>query len=279
MYSVLQYLEIAGSRSKNGTSCDFFCIKSTAVATHSSRSHSALSSQPSPTSPLQPVLSNQPSPTSPIELALSNQPSPTSPLQPPLPPTSIFCSYYLISVASADEEWERLCRRRDRNRRFKQLLNQRLELWSAERRTQLRQEKDKEEQQRLKEEEHRRQLNVLRQKQELGRLVSESACERKDPGSNPAADMVDAARNTAWDLGIQPNNYRSNYPTQEWVRSYPHMCRFRVAYSEHLTAAVARSRPAELRLRMEALRLQGLEKVLSERAERNLHFLVKKLNE
>ncbi|KAF2361123.1 hypothetical protein FHG87_008121 [Trinorchestia longiramus] len=23
----------------------------------------------------------------------------------------------------------------------------------------------------------------------------------KDPGSNPAADMVDAARNTAWDLG------------------------------------------------------------------------------
>ncbi|KAF2359862.1 Proteasome assembly chaperone 1 [Trinorchestia longiramus] len=34
----------------------------------------------------------------------------------------------------------------------------------------------------------------------LGRLVSESACKRKDPGSNPAADMVDAARNTAWDL-------------------------------------------------------------------------------
>ncbi|KAF2369190.1 hypothetical protein FHG87_000064 [Trinorchestia longiramus] len=36
---------------------------------------------------------------------------------------------------------------------------------------------------------------------QLGRLVSESACERKDPGSKPAADMVDAARNTAWDLG------------------------------------------------------------------------------
>ncbi|KAF2360373.1 Peptidase S8A tripeptidyl peptidase II arthropoda [Trinorchestia longiramus] len=36
---------------------------------------------------------------------------------------------------------------------------------------------------------------------QIGRLVSESACERKDPGSNPAADMVDAARNTAWDLG------------------------------------------------------------------------------
>ncbi|KAF2345738.1 hypothetical protein FHG87_023506 [Trinorchestia longiramus] len=54
---------------------------------------------------------------------------------------------------------------------------------------------------------------------QLGRLVSESACERKDPGSNPAADMVDAARNTAWDLGKQPNNYRSNYPTQEWARS------------------------------------------------------------
>ncbi|KAF2358820.1 Tetraspanin/Peripherin [Trinorchestia longiramus] len=54
----------------------------------------------------------------------------------------------------------------------------------------------------------------------LGRLVSESACERKDPGSNPAADMVDAARNTAWDLGKQPNNYRSNYPTQEWARRF-----------------------------------------------------------
>ncbi|KAF2366909.1 hypothetical protein FHG87_002340 [Trinorchestia longiramus] len=54
---------------------------------------------------------------------------------------------------------------------------------------------------------------------QLGRLVSESACEREDPGSNPAADMVDAARNTAWDLGKQPNNYRSNYPTQEWARS------------------------------------------------------------
>ncbi|KAF2362167.1 Protein of unknown function DUF4505 [Trinorchestia longiramus] len=53
----------------------------------------------------------------------------------------------------------------------------------------------------------------------LGRLVSESACERKDPCSNPAADMVDAARKTAWDLGKQPNNYRSNYPTQEWTRS------------------------------------------------------------
>ncbi|KAF2367773.1 hypothetical protein FHG87_001472 [Trinorchestia longiramus] len=35
---------------------------------------------------------------------------------------------------------------------------------------------------------------------QLGRLVSESACEREDPGSNPAADMVNAARNTAWDL-------------------------------------------------------------------------------
>ncbi|KAF2356270.1 Methyltransferase FkbM [Trinorchestia longiramus] len=53
---------------------------------------------------------------------------------------------------------------------------------------------------------------------QLGQLVSDSACERKDPGSNPAADMVDAARNTAWDLGKQPNNYRSNYPTQEWAR-------------------------------------------------------------
>ncbi|KAF2366413.1 Protein of unknown function DUF227 [Trinorchestia longiramus] len=60
-------------------------------------------------------------------------------------------------------------------------------------------------------------LNACHQ---LGRLVSESACERKDPGSNPAADMVDAARNTAWDLGKQPNNYRSNYPTQEWARRF-----------------------------------------------------------
>ncbi|KAF2364913.1 Transposase type 1 [Trinorchestia longiramus] len=40
----------------------------------------------------------------------------------------------------------------------------------------------------------------LTSREELGRLVSESACERKDPGSNPAADMVDAARYTAWDL-------------------------------------------------------------------------------
>ncbi|KAF2362209.1 Dual specificity/tyrosine protein phosphatase N-terminal [Trinorchestia longiramus] len=36
---------------------------------------------------------------------------------------------------------------------------------------------------------------------QLGRLVIESACEREDPGSNPAAGMVDAARITAWDLG------------------------------------------------------------------------------
>ncbi|KAF2359725.1 hypothetical protein FHG87_009512 [Trinorchestia longiramus] len=43
----------------------------------------------------------------------------------------------------------------------------------------------------------------LRVYHQLGRLVSESACERKDPGSNPAADMVDAARNTAWDLVSQ----------------------------------------------------------------------------
>ncbi|KAF2350815.1 Endonuclease/exonuclease/phosphatase [Trinorchestia longiramus] len=53
---------------------------------------------------------------------------------------------------------------------------------------------------------------------QLGRLVSESACEREDPGSNPDADMVDKARNTAWDLDKQPNNYRSNYPIQEWAR-------------------------------------------------------------
>ncbi|KAF2358605.1 C-type lectin fold [Trinorchestia longiramus] len=51
-------------------------------------------------------------------------------------------------------------------------------------------------------------LLMLGRHHQLGRLVSESACEREDPGSNPAADMVDAARNTAWDLGIQPNNYR-----------------------------------------------------------------------
>ncbi|KAF2346657.1 hypothetical protein FHG87_022588 [Trinorchestia longiramus] len=55
---------------------------------------------------------------------------------------------------------------------------------------------------------------------QLGRLVSESAIDQKDPGSNPAADMDDAARNTAWDLGKQPKNYRSNYPTQEWARRF-----------------------------------------------------------
>ncbi|KAF2349920.1 Low-density lipoprotein (LDL) receptor class A repeat [Trinorchestia longiramus] len=44
-------------------------------------------------------------------------------------------------------------------------------------------------------------MTVQPLRHQLGRLVSESACERKDPGSNPAADMVDAARNTAWDLG------------------------------------------------------------------------------
>ncbi|KAF2349657.1 NAD(P)-binding domain [Trinorchestia longiramus] len=61
-------------------------------------------------------------------------------------------------------------------------------------------------------------VDILYPHPQLGRLVSESACEREDPGSNPAADMVDAARNTAWDLGKQPNNYRSNYPIQEWAR-------------------------------------------------------------
>ncbi|KAF2348161.1 Ribonuclease H domain, partial [Trinorchestia longiramus] len=61
-------------------------------------------------------------------------------------------------------------------------------------------------------------LTSYSKEETLGRLVSESAFEREDPGSNPAADMVDAARNTAWDLGKQPNNYRSNYPTQEWAR-------------------------------------------------------------
>ncbi|KAF2352379.1 hypothetical protein FHG87_016863 [Trinorchestia longiramus] len=34
--------------------------------------------------------------------------------------------------------------------------------------------------------------------------------------------MVDAARNMAWELGKQPNNYRSNYPTQEWATSESH---------------------------------------------------------
>ncbi|KAF2362563.1 hypothetical protein FHG87_006678 [Trinorchestia longiramus] len=59
------------------------------------------------------------------------------------------------------------------------------------------------------------QVNAYHQ---LGRLVSESACEQKDPGSIPSADMVDVARYTAWDLGKQPNNYRSNYPTHEWAQ-------------------------------------------------------------
>ncbi|KAF2366061.1 hypothetical protein FHG87_003181 [Trinorchestia longiramus] len=47
----------------------------------------------------------------------------------------------------------------------------------------------------------RRSVSVYTPQVQLGRLVSESACEWEDPGSNPAADMVDAARNTAWDLG------------------------------------------------------------------------------
>ncbi|KAF2365172.1 hypothetical protein FHG87_004065 [Trinorchestia longiramus] len=76
---------------------------------------------------------------------------------------------------------------------------------------------------------------------QLGRLVSESACEQEDPGSNTAPDMVDAARNTAWDLGKQPNNYRSNYPTQEWARRFVPIASF---YSIHkLTTAVAASNP------------------------------------
>ncbi|KAF2357731.1 hypothetical protein FHG87_011513 [Trinorchestia longiramus] len=44
-------------------------------------------------------------------------------------------------------------------------------------------------------------LTSISTQQTLGRLVSESFCEREDPGSNPAAAMVDAARITAWDLG------------------------------------------------------------------------------
>ncbi|KAF2344119.1 hypothetical protein FHG87_025126 [Trinorchestia longiramus] len=69
-------------------------------------------------------------------------------------------------------------------------------------------------------EEVEEQLSILNpyKHHQIGRLVSESACKRKDAGSNPAADMIDAARYTAWDLGKQPNNYRSNYPIQEWAR-------------------------------------------------------------
>ncbi|KAF2344926.1 PPM-type phosphatase domain [Trinorchestia longiramus] len=53
---------------------------------------------------------------------------------------------------------------------------------------------------------------------QLGRLVSEYACERKDPGSNPAADMVDAARNTAWDLvDSDSNTVDSNAVPQQTV--------------------------------------------------------------
>ncbi|KAF2350570.1 hypothetical protein FHG87_018676 [Trinorchestia longiramus] len=54
---------------------------------------------------------------------------------------------------------------------------------------------------------------------QLGRPVSESAFERKDPGSNPAADMVDAARNTAWDMG--------NVDCDSWIvdsGATQHMC-------------------------------------------------------
>ncbi|KAF2355456.1 PEHE domain [Trinorchestia longiramus] len=49
--------------------------------------------------------------------------------------------------------------------------------------------------------------------------------------------MVDAARNTAWDLGKQPNNYRSNYPTQEWARRCD-----RALYRYEATRAVIASR-------------------------------------
>ncbi|KAF2360026.1 Reverse transcriptase domain [Trinorchestia longiramus] len=45
------------------------------------------------------------------------------------------------------------------------------------------------------------QMSFNVEKCSLGRLVSEYACKQEDPGSNPAADMVDAAGNTAWDLG------------------------------------------------------------------------------
>ncbi|KAF2351389.1 C-type lectin fold [Trinorchestia longiramus] len=45
---------------------------------------------------------------------------------------------------------------------------------------------------------------------QLGRLVSESACEREDPSSNPAANMVDVARNTAWDLVTCDPSYELN---------------------------------------------------------------------
>ncbi|KAF2344749.1 hypothetical protein FHG87_024494 [Trinorchestia longiramus] len=47
-------------------------------------------------------------------------------------------------------------------------------------------------------------LNGEGQHHQLGRLVSESAYERKDPGSNPAADMVDAAIKHGMGLGRAP---------------------------------------------------------------------------
>ncbi|KAF2362240.1 Ionotropic glutamate receptor L-glutamate and glycine-binding domain [Trinorchestia longiramus] len=58
---------------------------------------------------------------------------------------------------------------------------------------------------------------------QLGRLVSESACERKDPGLNPAADMVDAARNTAWDLGfVHATNYLVSTTASSKLAMDPH---------------------------------------------------------
>ncbi|KAF2369103.1 hypothetical protein FHG87_000146 [Trinorchestia longiramus] len=53
-----------------------------------------------------------------------------------------------------------------------------------------------------------RSIAAIVTRHQLGRLVSESACEREDPGSNPAADMVDAAKNTAWDLAARPHKER-----------------------------------------------------------------------
>ncbi|KAF2367516.1 Immunoglobulin V-set domain [Trinorchestia longiramus] len=58
-----------------------------------------------------------------------------------------------------------------------------------------------------------RQCRIMFVYHHLGRLVSESAFEREDPGSNPAADMVDAARNTAWDLASQSSS--SPEPTSQ----------------------------------------------------------------
>ncbi|KAF2355076.1 Cytochrome P450 [Trinorchestia longiramus] len=77
--------------------------------------------------------------------------------------------------------------------------------------------------------------------QDLGRLVSESACERKDPGSNPAADMVDAARNTAWDFESKASLQRSKLFLLPQIQAKIHQCLDKVVPRSCLPSLADRS--------------------------------------